>query len=62
MSVKVWDCNVQRPINQFEQHSEFATGIDFSNFAEGLMLSTGWDGLCCVCNIKDSKAALMSAR
>ena len=62
MSVKVWDCNVQRHINQFEQHSEFATAVDFSNFAEGLMLSAGWDGLCCVHNINETKQAVMAAR
>lgn len=35
MSVKIWDCNVQRSINQFDHHTEFVTGLDFNLFVEG---------------------------
>ena len=48
MTVKIWDCNTQSPINQFEHHSEFVTGLDFNLFVEGQLASVGWDGVCAV--------------
>ena len=34
MSVLIWDCNTQRPINRFEHHTEFVVGLDFNLFVE----------------------------
>ena len=34
MSVHIWDCNVQRVINKFDQHTEFVVGLDFNLFIE----------------------------
>lgn len=34
MSVNIWDCNVQRVINKFDNHSEFVVGLDFNLFVE----------------------------
>jgi hypothetical protein len=31
----VFDCNTQQPMNRFDHHSEFVTGLDFSMFNEG---------------------------
>ena len=32
MSVMIWDCNTHQAINSFPHHSEFVTGLDFSNY------------------------------
>ncbi len=35
MSVFVFDCNTQQPMNRFDHHTEFVCGLDFSMFNEG---------------------------
>mmetsp|Transcript_8463 Transcript_8463/g.7833 ORF Transcript_8463/g.7833 Transcript_8463/m.7833 type:complete len:97 (+) Transcript_8463:594-884(+) len=34
MSVLIWDCNTQMPINKFDNHTEFVVGLDFNLFVE----------------------------
>jgi WD40 repeat protein len=43
MSVFVFDCNTQQPMNRFDHHSEFVTGLDFSMFNEGQLATASWD-------------------
>ena len=43
MSVIMWDCNTQQPMNRFDHHSEFVTGLDFSMHAEGVLATASWD-------------------
>ncbi len=33
----IWDCNVQRVINKFDNHTEFVVGLDFN-----LLLRSNW--------------------
>ena len=62
MSVKIWDCNVQREINQFEQHTEFITGLDFNLFVENELASASWDKCCSIFSIADSNQNIMNSR
>lgn len=47
MSVRLWD--LSQPIHSqsrqriWEHHTEFVSGIDFSNHEEGRVVSVGWD-------------------
>ena len=34
MSTHIWDCNTQRVINKFDNHTEFVVGLDFNLFIE----------------------------
>jgi peroxin-7 len=43
MSTIVWDCNLQRPMNKFDNHSEFVVGLDFSMIREGYLATASWD-------------------
>lgn len=44
MSCMIWDFIAEEPrLDRFEHHSEFACGIDYNLFVEGLVASTGWD-------------------
>ena len=43
MSVIIWDCNNQKPVNKFEQHTEFVLGLDFNLFVERQMATASWD-------------------
>ena len=62
MAIKIWDCNVQRPINEFNHHTEFVTGLDFSMFVEGQLASVGWDGATAVFNMQENKEKLRELR
>eukprot|EP00356_Strombidium_inclinatum_P017028 CAMPEP_0170482438 /NCGR_PEP_ID=MMETSP0208-20121228/2460_1 /TAXON_ID=197538 /ORGANISM="Strombidium inclinatum, Strain S3" /LENGTH=128 /DNA_ID=CAMNT_0010755277 /DNA_START=555 /DNA_END=937 /DNA_ORIENTATION=- len=55
MSIKVWDCNTQSPINSFDQHSEFVTGLDFNLFVENQIAAASWDKTASVFSIADAK-------
>jgi peroxin-7 len=43
MSVIIWDCNNQKQVNKFEQHTEFVVGLDFNLFVERQMATASWD-------------------
>lgn len=46
MSVCLWDSAAPASdalLNRFDHHTEFAVGLDWSMFVEGLLASTGWD-------------------
>ena len=60
--IKIWDCNVQRPINELMHHSEFATGLDFNLFHEGQLASVGWDGVCAVFNMMEDREKIRQVR
>ncbi|KAK9696841.1 hypothetical protein RND81_08G000400 [Saponaria officinalis] len=46
MSVCMWDFMVEDAlVGRYDHHTEFAVGIDMSVLVEGLLASTGWDGL-----------------
>jgi peroxin-7 len=62
MSIKIWDCNVQRTINQFEHHTEFVTGLDFNLFVENQLASASWDKVCSVFSISDNAVNVANAR
>lgn len=62
MSVKIWDCNVQRSINQFNHHTEFVTGLDFNLFAENELATASWDKTCSVFSIADNQANVANAK
>lgn len=34
---------MQRPINRFDQHTEFVVGLDFNLFVEKQLASASWD-------------------
>jgi peroxin-7 len=59
MSVLIWDCNVQRVINKFEQHTEFVVGIDFNLFIEKQLASASWDKSCAVFRYDDNPKLLV---
>lgn len=59
MSVVIWECNTQRAMNQFDHHSEFVTGLDFSTFVEGRLATASWDKSIAHLNIDDSSRLLL---
>ena len=59
MSVMIWDCNIQKPINRFDNHSEFVVGLDFNLFVEKQMATASWDKSCAVFKYDDSPKLLM---
>jgi len=46
MSVCLWDVvtATHRPQHQYNHHSEFVLGVEWSLFEEGVLASCGWDG------------------
>ena len=61
MGVIVWDCNTQQPVNRFDHHTEFVTGIDFSMFQEGRLATASWDKRISALSIDDSPKLLLQA-
>ena len=55
----IWDCNVQRVINKFDNHTEFVVGLDFNLFAEKQLASCSWDKSCAVFRYDDNPKLLM---
>ncbi len=47
MSVKLWDVAAPEDalLRNWDHHTEFAVGIDFSTLVDGQVASTGWDEL-----------------
>ena len=47
MSVCLWDLvqSAARPQQQYNQHSEFVVGLEWSMFDEGVVASCGWDNM-----------------
>lgn len=45
MTVSVWDLNLKDvPLTKIHtKHTEFVTGLDFSNLIEDVVASTSWD-------------------
>jgi len=61
MSVLVWDCNIQQPMNRFDHHSEFVVGVDFSLFREGSLATASWDKTVSTFRIDDNPKSLLQA-
>ena len=59
MSVIIWDCNTQRPMNRFDHHTEFVVGVDWSLYQEGLFAAASWDKSVSILNITDSPGQLL---
>lgn len=59
MSVNIWDCNVQRVINKFDNHTEFVVGLDFNLFIEKQLVSCSWDKSVAVFRYDDNPKLLM---
>ncbi len=59
MSTMIWDCNVQRVINKFDNHTEFVVGLDFNLFVEKQLASSSWDKSCAVFRYDDNPKLLM---
>lgn len=59
MSVHIWDCNVQKPINRFDHHTEFVVGLDFNLFVEKQLATASWDKSASVFRYDDSPKMLM---
>jgi len=59
MSVLIWDCNVQRVINKFDQHTEFVVGLDFNLFIEKQLASVSWDKTCAIYKYDDNPKLLL---
>ena len=59
MSVIVWDCNSQRSMNRFNQHTEFVVGLDFSMHQEGVLATASWDKSVSIFRIEDAPGAFM---
>jgi len=47
MTVALWDTTrpAAGPLQRWGHHTEFAVGLDWSSLAEGVLASTGWDGM-----------------
>jgi peroxin-7 len=45
MTLAMWDTAAQGEplVRRWDQHSEFAVGLDASSLVDGLLASTGWD-------------------
>jgi peroxin-7 len=43
MNVFIWDIKKSAPLNIFKHHREFVYGLDFSNFDNKKIATTGWD-------------------
>lgn len=54
MSTLIWDCNIQRPMNRFDHHTEFVVGLDFNMHQEGLLATGSWDKSICTLKIDDN--------
>jgi peroxin-7 len=59
MSVKIWDCNVQRVINTFDHHTEFVVGLDFNLFIEKQLATASWDKSVSVFRYDDNPRTLV---
>ena len=62
MTVKIWDCNVQRPINDFGHHTEFVVGLDFNLFVENELATASWDKTCSIFSIADNAGNVAGQR
>ena len=54
MSTIIWDCNVQKPMNKFDHHTEFVVGLDFNMFEEGRLATASWDKAVSAIKIDDA--------
>jgi len=61
MSVMIWDCNTQQPMNRFDHHTEFVVGVDFSMFNEGQFATASWDKTISTLRIDDNPKQVMQA-
>ena len=43
MNINLWDVQFSSPIKTFKHHTEFVTGIDFSNFNPNILSSISFD-------------------
>ena len=59
MSVLIWDCNTQRPINRFDHHTEFVVGLDFNLFVEKQLATASWDKSCSIFKYDDNPKMLI---
>ena len=60
MSVTLWDIGKPGtpPLQRWGHHTEFAVGLDFSALVDGLIASSGWDGLTYVWNVQAQPGVL----
>jgi len=59
MSVIIWDCNTQMPINKFDNHTEFVVGLDFNLFVEKQLATASWDKSCAIFKYDDNPKMLV---
>lgn len=59
MSTQIWDCNSQRVINKFDNHTEFVVGLDFNLFVEKQLATASWDKSVAVFKYDDNPRLLM---
>jgi len=60
MSVTLWDIGKPGtpPLQRWGHHTEFAVGLDFSALVDGLIASSGWDGLTYVWHVQGQPGVL----
>ena len=53
MNIYLWDIKFSLPVKSYKHHSEFVTGIDFSNFNPNILSSISFDKSLDIFNIND---------
>ena len=43
MNINLWDTRYSIPMKSYKHHTEFVTGIDFSNFNQNILSSISFD-------------------